>query len=136
FLRNAELTLILVTPFLLLLALGGLVPSSGVILWSFLAPVGAIAFDRPRRAWIWFGAFLVLLVVGIPLAPAVRSSSVALPEELVRTFAALNIGAVGFISFTLLATFARQREAAQQRVEDLLLNILPDEIARRLQDEP
>ncbi|MGH7549460.1 MAG: adenylate/guanylate cyclase domain-containing protein [Gemmatimonadota bacterium] len=136
FLRNAELTLILVTPFLLLLSLGGIVPSSGVILWSFLAPVGAIAFDRTRRAWIWFAAFLVLLVVGIPLAPLIRSSSVALPPELLRTFAVLNIGGVAFISFTLLATFARQREAAQQRVEDLLLNILPDEIARRLQDEP
>ncbi|HYY75168.1 MAG TPA: hypothetical protein VE644_02480, partial [Gaiellaceae bacterium] len=104
FLRNAELTLILVTPFLLLLSLGGIVPSSGVILWSFLAPVGAIAFDRTRRAWIWFAAFLVLLVVGIPLAPVIRSSSVALPPELLRTFAVLNIGAVAFISFTLLAT--------------------------------
>jgi adenylate cyclase len=135
FLRNAELTLILVTPFLLLLALGGLVPSSGVILWSFLAPVGAIAVDRTRHAWIWFAAFLVLLVVGIPLAPAVRSSPVALPDDLLRTFAALNIGAVAFISFTLLATFARQRESAQQRVEDLLLNILPHEIAQRLQEE-
>jgi adenylate cyclase len=75
-------------------------------------------------------------VVGIPLAPAVRSSPVAFSEDLLRAFAALNIGGVAFISFTLLATFARQREAAQQRVEDLLLNILPDEIARRLQDEP
>jgi adenylate cyclase len=132
FLRNAELTLILVTPFLLLLALGGLVPSSGVILWSFLAPVGAIAFDRPPRAWAWFGAFLVLLVVGIPLAPVVRSSPVALPDDLVRTFAALNIAGVSLISFTLLVAFAQQREAAQQQVEDLLLNILPGEIAERL----
>jgi adenylate cyclase len=136
FLRNAELTLILVTPFLLLLSLGGLVPSSGVILWSFLAPLGAIAFDSTRRAWIWFAAFLVLLVVGIPLAPLVRESSVALPPDLLRAFAALNIGGVAFIAFTLLALFARQREAARQRVEDLLLNILPDEIAHRLQEEP
>jgi adenylate cyclase len=132
FLRNAELTLILVTPFLLLLALGGLVPSSGVILWSFLAPVGAIAFDRPPRARAWFAAFLVLLAVGIPLAPVVRASPVALPDDLVRAFAALNIAGVSLISFTLLLAFAQQREAAQQQVEDLLLNILPGEIAERL----
>ena len=33
----------------------------------------------------------------------------------------------------LLVTFARGREAAQQRAESLLLNILPSEIAERLQ---
>ena len=73
FLRDVELTLILVTPFGLLLSLGGLVPSSGVILWSFLAPLGAVAFDQTRRAWLWLAAFLVLLVVGIPLAPVTAS---------------------------------------------------------------
>jgi adenylate cyclase len=135
FLRDVELTLILVTPFGLLLSLGGLVPSSGVILWSFLAPLGAVAFDQTRRAWLWLAAFLVLLVVGIPLAPVVGASAVAFPESLLRTFAALNIGGVAFISFAILAAFSRQRDAAQQRVEDLLLNSLPDEIARRLQEE-
>ena len=136
FLRAAELTLILVLPFLLLLALGGLVPSSGVILWSFLAPAGAIVFDRPGRAWGWFAAFLGLLAVSVPLAPLIRSTPVALPDGVVLAFAALNIGAVSLIAFTLLVLFARQREAAQQRVEQLLANVLPAEIAERLQNSP
>lgn len=135
FLRAAELLLILVGPFLLLLALGGLAQSSGAIVWSFLAPLGAIVFDRPRRASLWFAAFLGLLIISLPVAPVLRSSPVALPEDVVLAFGALNIGAVSLISFTLLATFARQREAAQERVEDLLLNILPEDIARRLQEE-
>jgi guanylate cyclase len=136
FLRFVELALILVTPALLLLALGGLAPSSGVILWSLLAPLGAVVFDRPSRAWAWFGAFLGLLVVTIPLAPVVRPDAADMPEGAVLAFAALNIAALSFVAFTLLLTFARQREAAQGRVETLLLNILPDEIARRLQVEP
>jgi adenylate cyclase len=135
FLRAAQLLLILVTPFLLLLSLGGLVPSSGVILWSLLAPFGALVFDRPRRAWAWFVAFLTLFAVGIPLAAALRESEVALPDDLVLAFAALNISAVSLVSFTLLATFAKQREEARQRVEGLLLNILPAEIAERLQTD-
>jgi len=74
FLRAAQLTLILVLPALLLLALGGITPSSGIILWSLLAPVGAVVYDSPRRAWAWFAAFIALLAVTVPLAPLVRSS--------------------------------------------------------------
>ena len=136
FLRAAELVLILVLPALLLVALGGLAPSSGVILWSLLAPLGAVVFDAPRRAWAWFGAFLALLVVTIPLARIVRPDGAEMPKGAVLAFAVLNIAAVSLIAFTLLVVFARQREAAQLRVESLLSNILPDEIAQRLQADP
>ena len=135
-LRAAELALILVVPAMLMLVLGGLAPSSGVILWSLLAPLGAVVFDSPRRAWAWFVAFIALLAVTIPLARVVRPDAADMPEDAVLAFAALNIAAVSLVAFTLLVTFARQREAAQLRVETLLSNILPDEIARRLQAEP
>jgi guanylate cyclase len=136
FLRSAELSLILVTPALLTVVLGGVAASSGVILWSLLAPLGAVVFDRPSRAWGWFLAFLVLLATAVVLTPLVGPDEADLPEGAVLAFGALNIAAVSLIAFTLLVTFARQREAAQQRVESLLLNILPDEIAQRLQVEP
>jgi guanylate cyclase len=65
----------------------------------------------------------------------VRSTAVAFPDDVILAFGALNIGAVSLIAFTLLATFAQQRGAAQERVEELLLNILPDEIVERLQSD-
>jgi adenylate cyclase len=136
FLRFSELALILVTPALLIVALGGLGPSSGVILWSLLAPLGAVVFDRPYRAWGWFAAFVGLLAVTIPLAKAIRPDGADMPEGAVLAFGALNIAAVSLIAFTLVLTYARQREAAQNRVESLLLNILPGEIAQRLQVGP
>jgi adenylate cyclase len=136
FLRTAQLALILVTPALLLLALGGITPSSGVILWSLLAPVGAIVYDAPRRAWGWFAAFIVLLAATVPLAPVVRSSPTELPAEMIRAFAVLNIAAPSLVVFGLLLAFALQRAAAQGRVETLLLNVLPREIAERLQTAP
>jgi len=134
--RTVQLAMILVLPALLLLALGGITPSSGVILWSLLAPLGAVVFDGPRRAWAWFGAFIVLLAATVPLAPLVRSSASYLPAEMIRAFAVLNVGAVSLVGFTLLTAFALQREAAQGRVERLLLNVLPREIAERLQEAP
>jgi adenylate cyclase len=135
--RTAQLALILLLPVLLLLALGGITPSSGVILWSLLAPVGAVVFDgRPRVAWAWFAAFVALLAATVPLAPLARSSPTELPTEMIRAFAVLNIGVVSLVVFTLLTAFALQRQDAQGRVETLLLNVLPHEIAERLQDDP
>ena len=136
FLRTAELSMILVTPAFLLLALGGLIASSGVILWSFLAPLGAAVFHRPDRAWRWYAAFVALLAVTIPLAPVVRPDDADMPYPAVLAFGALNIAAVTLVTFVVILAFARQRAAAQGRVETLLLNILPEEIAERLQMEP
>ncbi|HXF97151.1 MAG TPA: adenylate/guanylate cyclase domain-containing protein [Gaiellaceae bacterium] len=135
-LRDAELALILVTPALLQLVLGGFTAASGVILWSLLAPLAALVFDSPGRARWWFAGFAALLAGSIPLAPVVRPDEAGLPEGAVIAFGALNIGAVSLVAFTLLAAFARQRELAQRRAESLLLNILPDEIAERLKLAP
>jgi adenylate cyclase len=134
FLKTVELFLILVTPALLQVSLGGIVASSGVILWSFLSPLGAAVFDR-ERAWKWFGAFVALIALSIPTAELVRPDEADMPNTAVVAFAALNIAAVTLVSFAVVVAFARQREVAQSRVENLLLDILPEEIAQRLQFE-
>jgi guanylate cyclase len=136
FLRDSELALILVTPAMLQVSLGGLVASSGVILWSFLSPLGAAVFDRPERAWRWYAAFVALIVATIPLAELVRPDESDMPSWAVMAFAALNIAAVSLVAFAVVVAFAHQRELARNRVESLLLNILPGEIAQRLQMEP
>jgi guanylate cyclase len=136
FLRTAQFVLILAAPALGAIMLGGLDDASSVVVWSFLAPLGAVAFDRPRRAWPWFAAFVLTIVLVVVLAEVVRPEGADLPEAFVRTFDVLNIVMVSLVSMTLLVTFARGRETAQARVESLLLNILPEEIAQRLQAEP
>ena len=116
--------------------LGGLEESSSVILWSLLAPLGAVAFDRPGRAWPWFAAFVVTMLLALALSEVVRPEGADLPNGFVRTFDVLNIVFVSFVAMLLLVTFARGRDAAQARVEALLLNVLPSEIAERLQFDP
>jgi adenylate cyclase len=133
FLRTAQLLLILVVPALLTVALGGLSDSSGVILWSLLAPLGAVAFDRPSRAWPWFAAFVAALLLAVWLSEVLRPDGADLPESLERVFDVLNIVGPSLVAFVLLVSFAHGREEAQRRVESLLLNILPGEVAERLQ---
>ena len=135
-LRTAQQLLILVAPALGTIMLGGLDESSSVILWSLFAPLGAVAFDRPDRAWPWFAAFIATILVSLALSEIVRPDGADLPEGFVRTFDVLNIVVVSLVALLLLVTFARGREAAQARVEALLLNVLPADVAERLQSDP
>src|SRR5687768_3286388 len=136
FLRTAQQLLILVAPAAGTVMLGGLRESNSVILWSLFAPLGAVAFDRPGRAWPWFAAFVATILAALALAEVVRPDGADLPEGFVRTFDVLNIVVVSSVAMLLLVTFARGRETAQARVETLLRNVLPAEVAERLQSDP
>jgi guanylate cyclase len=66
-------------------------------------------------------------------------SDAGLPVSFTSTMLALNVVATASVAFTLLATFAHQRNVAlsalraeQEKSESLLLNILPSPIAERL----
>src|SRR6266849_6954275 len=48
FFRFSQLALILLLPFLLMVALGGFINGSAVVLWSLICPLGAMLFDEPR----------------------------------------------------------------------------------------
>jgi len=136
FLRTAQFLLILIAPALGTIMVGGLDESSSVLMWSLLAPLGAVAFDKPGRAWPWFGGFVAVILLSVALSEVVRPDSAELPNAFVRTFDLLNIVLVSFVAVLLLVTFARGRETAQARVETLLLNVLPAEVAQRLQSDP
>jgi adenylate cyclase len=136
FLRTAQFVLILVAPAAGAVMLGSLDEASSVVVWSLLAPLGAVAFDRPGRAWPWFAAFVATVVLVLPLSEIVRPDAADLPGAFVLTFDVLNIIVVSAVAMLLLVTFARGRETAQARVEALLLNVLPADVAQRLQSEP
>jgi adenylate cyclase len=136
FLRTAQQVLILVAPAAGTIMLGGLDESSSVVLWSLFAPLGAVAFDRPGRAWPWFAAFVATILLALGLSEIVRPNGADLPGPFIRTFDVLNIVVVSFVAMLLLVTFARGRDVAQARVEALLLNVLPADIAQRLQSDP
>jgi guanylate cyclase len=136
-----QLLLILLLPFLLQLALGGFINGSGVVLWSLLAPLGALIFEEPRRARGWWLAYAGLVVAAGLLEPYLRPENNLTPER-VRLLFVLNVVTVSSLSFVLLYRFVRQRDELhgrlrleQQKAETLLLNILPAEIAAILKNE-
>jgi len=141
FFRFSQLLLILLLPFLLMIALGGFVNSSAVIVWSFLCPLGALLFSEPRRAPRWFLAYAFLVILSGFLQPFTRSSN-SLPPYVITAFFVMNIAALSVVTFVLLYYFVYQNNAflrmlrtEQDKSERLLLNILPKEIAEILKVE-
>ncbi len=146
FLRTSQLSLLLVLPFLMQLTLGGFHTSSGVMLWAFVAPLGALMFQGPMRSIPWFVAYLTLVVASASVDASVVSQGRHVPTGAVLSFFVINFGGVSLVAYLLLGYFVRERDETkgaldeehrlllveQERSEGLLLNVLPEPIAARL----
>ncbi len=117
---------------------GGFLPSRGVGLWGMLAPLGALVFLEVRQAIGWFVGFLAAFVL-LGIVGEVFFTNVDVPTWFTTTMLALNVIGTGAVAFTVLASFATQRNAAlaalraeQERSEALINNVLPSSIAERL----
>ncbi len=117
---------------------GGFLPSGGVGLWGMLAPLGALVFLEVRQAIGWFFAFLAAFVL-LGIAGELFFTDIDVPTWFTTAMLALNVVGTGAVAFTVLASFATQRNAAlvalraeQERSETLIKNVLPSSIADRL----
>ncbi|MGH7451006.1 MAG: response regulator, partial [bacterium] len=117
--RFVQLLFSLLLPFLLMVALGGgFLNSSAVILWSLIAPLGALLVAGHRQAVSWFLAYLVLLMINALIGPSAPPTN-KLPPTLVTAFFVMNIGGVSGAAFVLLRYFLRQKNAAALEIARL-----------------
>jgi adenylate cyclase len=132
FFRVSQLVFMLALPFLLQWSLGGYVASSAVSLWALIAAFGALFFYRADQAIPWFVGFVALTALSGLLEPTLAQHPAAIPDPIRITFFVLNVTGVAVTAYLLLQYFVRAREAALQRSDRLLLNVLPRSIAERL----
>jgi adenylate cyclase len=144
--RFTQILLMLLLPAFLQVSVGGFVASSGVILWSLTAPIGALFFYGRDTARSWFLAYFLVIAAVAAADPYIRPEAEQIPSTVRLVFFALNIVAVSATCFFLLQYFVRERDVAraaldrehkqlvreQERSERLLLNVLPAPIAERL----
>jgi class 3 adenylate cyclase len=127
-----QISLFLVLPVALQWSLGGFERGSAVALWAFGAPLGALIAWGHRQAMRVFAAFAVLIAASAIAEPALRVAVPPLPAQVEAAFWALNVIAPLTTAFLRLAYFIRERDRLSARSEELLLNILPASVARRL----
>jgi guanylate cyclase len=111
---------------------GGLFPSGLVVMFGLAFPLAALLAIGIRSALWWSAAFVasVVFAVAIPdwVDPIYRQADPTVD-------AAFNLIATGVLVLAVVWYFIRQRDRFQQRSDDLLHNILPDEIAAQLKDD-
>jgi signal transduction histidine kinase len=128
----SQITLILLLPFFLMFNLGGFINGSAVIIWSLLAPIGAILSGRIKQAVYWFFAFFILVIISALLQSTPPDNN-DLPEYIIELFFTINILTVTSIIFLVLVYFVknknkvikliqknRELEESQQKKEILL----------------
>ena len=116
FFCRSQLFLILVLPFVLQWSLGGFAASGSVIIWSILAPIGALMFAGTTRAIPWFWAYLLLMVLS-GFLDGRKLSQPALPPLIIIISFVMNIGAVSAIVIFLLKFFVHAREQAMAELD-------------------
>lgn len=138
--RAVQLLLILFSPFILMLTMGGFHQGSVVFIWSVMAPFGALLYHR-SAAYGWLLAYMLLLIVSAFAQPFLPAHPLV-PESFVTFMFVLNIGSVSLITFGLVNSFVKGEEEAlellrleKEKSERLLLNVLPKEIAPALKEE-
>jgi len=141
FFRFSQILLSLLLPFFLSLALGGLINSSAVVLWSFTCPIGALLFAGRRQSFAWFAVYLSLVALSGFLQIFMRPLN-NLPPSVIIIFFVMNICGVSLVAFVLMQHFVNQKNTAldllrieRDKSERLLLNVLPREVANRLKNE-
>jgi adenylate cyclase len=110
---------------------GGLLESGLVVVFGLVFVLGSLVAISLRAAIWWFVVFVASVVYSIAI-PRLVGPIYELVDP--TADAAFNLVATGVLVLAVLAYFVRQRDRFQQRSDDLLHNILPNEIADRLKD--
>lgn len=147
--RNIQLIGICIFPTLTHVLNGGFEQSSGVVLAAMLSPLGALMFHTPKAARLFFVIFLMMVLVAVFVDLYVDIPRMELPKEVRMLFYFFNIATITAISFFLLLSFVSENERykkllkqqnealiqEKQRSDELLLNILPMEVAEELKSK-
>lgn len=134
--RVGQLLMMAILPFVLQWQLGGMGRSGAVMVWSFWTPLYAL-ITGGRREWQgWLAAFVALVALSGVLEERIAALAAPIAPVLRAAFTVTNIGGLALVTMLLMRYVVRERDAAQQRSEHLLLNILPQPIAQRLKRDP
>ena len=113
-------------------SIGGILDSGFVMVWSFMGPVIALMFLSPRQAKYWFFAYLFNLVITVLFSEFFAQHGQVVSERTKTLFFLMNLGISSIVVYVFAAYFVNAALTERNRANNLLLNILPAPIARRL----
>jgi class 3 adenylate cyclase/tetratricopeptide (TPR) repeat protein len=124
-----------------------------VIIWAFLAPVGALMYKGIRPAAIWMGLFILAIIALAVFHDSLSRFYFPIPETAAFMFNCMNLLGPAIVVYFSMQFFVKsvirdgrllqennvvlsntlgELKIEKQKSDDLLLNILPEEVAEEL----
>ena len=113
-------------------SIGGVFDSGFVMIWAFLGPIIALMLQSPRQAMYWFFAYLFNLMITVLFNDFFSLHGQVVNEETKILFFLMNLGFCSTVVYIFAAYFVNTALTERDRANELLLNILPTTIAKRL----
>ena len=114
------------------ISLGGLVAGGAPLIWGTLAPVSAVLYFDGNRSLKWFGAYAGMVIAAIALDGWVTTFVPPHWDQPPLWLLAYNLLGPALIVLLLVRYVDGQRLTAQHQARELLHDMLPATIARRL----
>jgi len=121
--QAVQLSISLLLPFMLQLALGGFVASGAMVLWSVLAILAAFTYKQNNTIIIWLIVFIVLIIFSALLDSTAVSYSDSVPTNISILFFAINISVISTVIFTLFYYFVGSERRFRKSLEENLIYV-------------
>ncbi len=99
--------------------LGGLIESGGMMLWSFLALVGAMSVQEIRISVYWLLVYLAISIGMGFIDHEFYSFSIGLEKQVIVWFFVVNIAFISTVIFGLMLYYMQSRNTANAELEAL-----------------
>jgi class 3 adenylate cyclase len=116
-------------------SVGGFHDSGMTIIWGFLTPLGILIFTSLRPAIISFVIFLGCILITAIIEPVFPGPKLVASDNMIRLMYSLNICMSFTVIFGTCAWFVHIFKVEKRNADELLLNILPLDVAEELKSK-
>ncbi len=113
-------------------SIGSLDQSGFVTAWSFVGPLVALIFLSFRASIAWMVMFILIIFISAVFEPNLFDNRPSVSQQTKGLFYLMNIGMASSVVFAASAWFALTIKKEKSISDNLLLNILPAEVAEEL----
>lgn len=106
--------------------------SGMIIAWAFLTPLGILIFTSLRPAVIYMLIFVACILITVFIEPTFYKEPLVVSDSIKKLFYSMNLITSFSVIFTTCAWFVDTIKVQKRISEDLLLNILPSDVAEEL----
>ncbi len=124
FFRFSQILLILLLPLFLQISLGGFIPSSSVMLWGLISPLGALVFYNAKQSVFWFGAFVLMVIAAFFVNDYLpQYFNWHLSETFINRMFLMNLIGISFIIYLLQFYFVSKQAELSKSLHEKNLEI-------------